>query len=196
MLLNRAWVTWLELVISMPGSTGDRYITARVSDTTSSTIVVADVGGIDAPVYDALNGQTQGFVVYDFHTGDNTTGGSWTDDPDYVPFLTVTGFTDETADFQSYMVGWTIILDVQKPSFLTVFAVPDETHIEVFGDATGLSADGKTYRLVAPPGVDSITGASAKPANMLSNRADNRGCLWLWSGFEQRTHTSYCPSTS
>ena len=64
------------------------------------------------------------------------------------------------------------------------------TRVEVFGDATGLSADGQTYRLVAPPGVDSITCASAKPANTLSNRADNRGCLWLWSGFAQRTHPS------
>ena len=167
----------LELVISRPGSTGDRYISARVDDTTTSTIVVADVGGASAPVYAALNGQTQGFVVHDFHTGDETTGGEWTDDPDYVPFLTVTGFTDENADFQSYMVGWTLIADVEKPNFLTIFAVPTATRVEVFGDATGLSANGKTYRLVAPPGVDSITGASAKPSNMLSNRADNRGCM-------------------
>ncbi|MBX3473601.1 MAG: hypothetical protein KF754_04395 [Planctomycetes bacterium] len=58
------------------------------------------------------------------------------------------------------------------------------SRVEVFGDATGLSADGKTYRLVAPPGVDSMTGALAKPSNMLSNRADNRGCMWLWSGYQ------------
>ena len=58
---------------TLPISTGDRYITARVSDATSSTIVVADVGGASAPVYDALNGQAQGFVVYDFHTGDPST---------------------------------------------------------------------------------------------------------------------------
>ncbi|MBX3475676.1 MAG: hypothetical protein KF754_15000 [Planctomycetes bacterium] len=174
----------MELVISRPGSTGDRYITARVSDTTSSTIVVADVGGASAPVYAALNGQTQGFVVYDFYTGDNTTGGEWTDDPNHLPFLNVTRFTDENADFQSYMVGWTIIADVEKPSFLTIFAVPTATRVEVFGDATGLGADGKTYRLVAPPGVDPTTGALSKPNTVLSKRANNRGCQWLWSGYQ------------
>ncbi|MBX3475675.1 MAG: hypothetical protein KF754_14995 [Planctomycetes bacterium] len=161
----------MELLTSRPGSTGDRYITARVDDTTSSTVVVADVGGALAPVYAALNGQNQGFVVYDFHTGDNTTGGNWTDDPDYVPFLTVTGFTDESADFQSYMVGWTIIADVEKPSFLTIFAVPTATRVEVFGDATGLSADGKTYRLVPPteqPGSCGLGGAFLAPAAITS----------------------------
>jgi len=174
----------MELVISRPASTGDRYITARVNDTTTTTIVVADTGGASAPVYAALNGQTQGFVVYDFHTGTKTTGGSWTDAPDYHGGLMVTGFTDETADFRSYMVGWTLIADVEKPSFLTIFAVPSATRVEVFGDATGLSADGKTYRRVAPPGVDPTTGALSKPNTVLSKRADNRGCMWLWSGYQ------------
>ena len=32
----------MELVISRPASTGDRYITARVNDTTTTTIVVAE----------------------------------------------------------------------------------------------------------------------------------------------------------
>ena len=152
-----------------------------------------------APVYAALNGQTQGFVVYDFHTGDNTTGGNWTDDPDYDGGLTVTGFTDENADFQSYMVGWDRaaiglpgnrtagthrvsrkqgrtasrgkIADVEKPSFLTIFAVTTTTRVEVFGDATGLSADGKTYRLVPPtelPGSCGRGGAFLAPSAITS----------------------------
>ncbi len=76
------------------------------------------------------------------------------------------------------------MLDVQKPSFLTVYAVPDETHLEVRGDATGLGGSGATYRVIAPPGVDSTTGALAKPENMLSDRADNPGCGYLWSGYQ------------
>ena len=91
---------------TLPISTGDRYITARVSDATSSTIVVADVGGASAPVYDALNGQAQGFVVYDFHTGTKTTpstgsgqapstgsghsGGNWTETLRSEPILSGT----------------------------------------------------------------------------------------------------------
>ncbi len=149
-----------ELVISRPTSSGDRYITARVDDTTSTTIVVTDAGSTSAPVYLALNGQTQGFVVCDFHTGDNTTGGTWTEAPGYNSMLGLTRFTDSTASFAAFMLGWTVILDVEKPSFLTIFGVPPGgLSVEVRGDASGLAASGAKYRVIAPPGVDSTTCA-------------------------------------
>ncbi|MBK9976306.1 MAG: hypothetical protein IPP14_16185 [Planctomycetes bacterium] len=142
-----------ELVISRPTSSGDRYITARVDDTTSTTIVVTDAGSTSAPVYLALNGQTQGFVVYDFHTGDNTTGGTWTEGPGYNSMLGLTRFTDSTASFAAFMVGWTVILDAEKPSFLTIFGVPpDGLSVEVRGDASGLAASGSDIPRDRTPG--------------------------------------------
>lgn len=94
----------MELVISRPSSTGDRYIAARVDDATSSTIVVQEVGEASAPVYAALNGQTQGFVVYDFHTGDSTTGGA----PGLTTSLTTAAWASPDSPMapQTSRLGW------------------------------------------------------------------------------------------
>ncbi|MBK9974915.1 MAG: hypothetical protein IPP14_09095 [Planctomycetes bacterium] len=81
--------------------------------------------------------------------------------------------------------GRTYTYDVLMPNRLTTGTIQAQGR----GDASGLAASGSTYRVIAPPGVDATTGALAKPENMLSNRADNPGCSYLWSGFAQRTHT-------
>lgn len=132
-----------ELVIARPTNAGDRYITATVNDTTANTIVVIDAGGTSAPVYLALNGQTQGFVVYDFNDKAITnaaaysTGGKWTSGPSHASGVTT--LTDSGAAFISAQIGWIIEVDAEFPQYtLTVLGRTSGTQITVKGDVTTL----------------------------------------------------------
>ncbi|MCQ3950361.1 MAG: hypothetical protein DPW14_11175 [Planctomycetes bacterium] len=152
-----------ELVISRPTSAGDRYITATINDTTTSTIVVIDAGGASAPVYAALNGTSQGFVVFDFNdaaipgAAGYSTGGKWTSSPSYGAGSDQTTWTDSGATFVSNMIGNIIEVDAEFPQYtLNVVAIGS---IKTKGDATTLGSNGSRYRVYYSPGVNPTTGA-------------------------------------
>lgn len=169
-----------ELVIARPTSAGDRYITATVYDTTSSTIVIGDAGGASGPVYAALNSVTQGFVVFDFNDQNiagapsYSSGGKWTSAPAYsAPDTTC---TDSAASFAAFQEGWIIEIDAEFPQYTMIAKSRTATTFTIAGDAHNLGASGSRYRAYAPPGVDATNGT-------LKLDVIEAGSRYLWASY-------------
>ena len=109
------------------------------------------------------------------HAVTKGTGGEWTGAPAYASSETT--FTDSSADFQAYMVGWLLQPDVELPSYLEIVEVVSATAIKVKGDADTLASAGSTYRIHSPPGVSVTTGA-------LITGLEEAGSRWLWAGYD------------
>jgi hypothetical protein len=70
----------------------------------------------------------------------------------------VSTYTNNSANFEDWMLGWLFTPDVNEPCYLQVIEVTSATSIKVKGDARGLSQPDDQWRIHAPPGVDNTTG--------------------------------------
>src|SRR5690606_11689742 len=70
----------------------------------------------------------------------------------------VSTYTNGSANFESWMLGWLFTPDVNQPCYLQIIEVTSATSIKVKGDARGLSQPDDQWRIHAPPGVDNTTG--------------------------------------
>ncbi|MCC6465523.1 MAG: hypothetical protein IT463_09315 [Planctomycetes bacterium] len=116
-----------------------------------------------------------------------TTGGEWTGVQ-----LEIAGLGDHTlltcdgADFRSYMAGWSLCLDAEKPSWFTVDVVVLATQLRLYlKNATTLTAVGRTFRLCPPPFVDAQTGTLGSrdaSGNVTFAHAKTQAAR-LWAGY-------------
>ena len=111
-----------------------------------------------------------------------TNGGIWTSDADEDSGTTT--FTDSNANFESYMVGWTLIPNIEKPNFLIISNVASATEIEVQGNAENLGSIGNIYRLAPAPGCCVTHGTLSEPENQGARTFEDPGTMWLWSGYQ------------
>ena len=152
-----------ELCVAIPLDPADRYRTATVLGNTSNTLVVGDPL---ARIYAALNGTSQGFVVFDFNdtsvpgAATFSSGGLWDVEAQYSSSGDATTFTHTLAEFAAYQAGWMATVDAEGGGYLSVSAIPASTGVELRGQAQSLSGIGKRYRVYAPVGVDAATGAT------------------------------------
>jgi hypothetical protein len=70
----------------------------------------------------------------------------------------VSTYTNNSANFEDWMLGWLFTPDVNEPCYLQIIEVTSATSIKVKGDARGLSEPDDQWRIHAPPGVDNTTG--------------------------------------
>ena len=72
-----------------------------------------------------------------------------------------TKFTCSAANFQSFMVGWQMIVNLEEPAQMTITEVTSSTEVKVKGDADAVAASDDFFLLSPPPGVNPQTGTLA-----------------------------------
>ncbi|GIK53798.1 MAG: hypothetical protein BroJett014_27710 [Planctomycetota bacterium] len=154
--------TWAE-IISIPNSNS-----VRINGDRTEIVVPTDPYVIAKLPYANLAYSTAGqWTAENFASGETT-------------------LTDSSATFNSYMVGWQIILDMEFPVAQVITAVPTATTLKVAGDVRTLTDPGKFYILFAPPWVDPATGTLAE---IITEGEDvdwnvlEKGSLYLWAGY-------------
>ena len=129
--------TWAEIIDIVDSDT------IRVSGDRTEIVAASDPYVISKLPYTNLAYSTAGqWTAESFASGETT-------------------LTDSSATFNSYMVGWQIILDMEFPVAQVITAVPSATTLKVSGDVRTLTDPGKFYILFAPPKVNPANGTLA-----------------------------------
>ncbi|MCC6574393.1 MAG: hypothetical protein IT462_11440 [Planctomycetes bacterium] len=93
-----------------------------------------------------------------------------------------TEFWDNEAQFKSFMIGWTLIPDVENPVYLTISAVSSNglvlTVTGKYGTTSGVS---KRYRVVPPLGVNGKVGGICDPTRVKDGDLDSGGPRYPWA---------------
>lgn len=153
--------TWAE-IISIPNAN-----TVRVSGDRTEIVAASDPYVISKLPYTNLAYSTAGQWTAESFASSETT------------------LTDTSATFNSYMVGWQIIVDMEFPMPLTITAVPSATTLKVAGDVRTLTDPGKFYILFAPPKVNPANGtlATIVTEGEDDDWFDLTGSYYLWAGY-------------